>query len=426
MRLASLYFFAPIFHLAAQAPAHTSVPPLVIQNVTVIDCTGAKPQPAMTVVIRNGRIAELGEAARVKLPIGARIIDGAGKFLIPGLWDMHGHLTDAGEGALTQLIENGVTGVRDMGGDLALVQRWRREIERGTRIGPHIVAAGPMLDGPTKSQWHVVANNEAEARAFVRSIKQRGADFLKIHTNLSRPAFYAALDEAKKLGMPVAVHLPQALSTADASDAGVSSLEHVEMLVQSALRDQDSATKKLGVTERFNTALDALSGDGAAALWARLVKNNTYYVPTMVAYERGFVLWYNKPQAMMIRRPIHWKQMDIVGAMHKAGVKVMTGSDFSDWALIPGVDLHNELTLLAETGFSPMEALQAATTLPAQYLGRTADFGTVEVGKIADLVLLDADPMEDISQTRKIRAVILGGKYLDVVRMRNTLLQQRH
>ena len=426
MRLASWYFFAPLFHLAAQAPANSGVAPLVIRNVTVIDCTGAKPESAMTVVVRNGRIAELGKTALVKLPNGVRIIDGSGKFLIPGLWDMHGHLTDAGEGALTQLIENGVTGVRDMGGDLALVQRWRREIERGTRIGPHIVAAGPMLDGPTKSQWHVVANNEAEARAFVRSIKQRGADFLKIHTNLSRPAFYAAVDEAKKLGMPVAVHLPQALSSADASDAGVSSLEHVEMLVQSALRDQDSATKKLGVTERFNTALDALSGDGAAALWARLVKNNTYYVPTMVAYERGFVLWYNKPQAMMIRRPIHWKQMDIVGAMHKAGVKVMTGSDFSDWALIPGVDLHNELTLLAETGFSPMEALQAATTLPAQYLGKTADFGTVEVGKIADLVLLDADPMEDISQTRKIRAVILGGKYLDVVRMRNTLLQQRH
>jgi imidazolonepropionase-like amidohydrolase len=398
----------------------------VIRNVTVIDCTGAKPESAMTVVVRNGRIAELGKAAGVKLPNGARIIDGSGKFLIPGLWDMHGHLTDAGEGALTQLIENGVTGVRDMGGDLALVQRWRREIERGTRIGPHIVAAGLMLDGPTKSQWHVVANNEAEARAFVRSFKQRGADFLKIHIKLSRPAFYAAVDEAKKLGMPVAVHLPLAVSTAEASDAGVNSLEHVEMLVQSALAAQDSATKKLSDTERFNAALDALSGDSAAALWARLVKNNTFYVPTLVAYERGFVLWYNKPQAMMIRRPIHWKQMDIVGAMHKAGVKVMAGSDFSDWALVPGVDLQNELTLLAETGFSPMEALQAATILPAQFLGKTADFGTVEVGKIADLVLLDADPMEDISQTRKIRAVILGGKYLDVVRMRNTLLQQGH
>src|SRR5688572_7539363 len=315
--------------------------PLVIRDVTVIDGTGAKPLPAMTVVIRNGRIAQLGEAARVKAPAGARLIDGGGKFLIPGLWDMHGHLTDAGEGALAQLIENGVTGVRDMGGDLELVRRWRREIERGMRIGPHIVAAGPMLDGPTKAQWHVVANNEAEARAVVRSNRQRGADFLKIHTNLSRPAFHAALDEAKKLGMPVAVHLPRALSIAEASDAGAASLEHVEMLVQSALAAQDSATKKLSDTERFNAALAVLSDERAASLWARLVKNNTYYVPTMVAYERGFVLWYNKPHAMMIRRPIHWKQMDIVGAMHKAGVKVLAASDFSDWALVPGVDLHN-------------------------------------------------------------------------------------
>ena len=413
-------FLLPLLVRGVLFAQTSAIPPLVIRDVTVIDCTGAPPQPAMTVVIRNGRIAQLAKTTEV--PKGARVIDGHGKFLIPGLWDMHGHLTDAGEGALAQLIENGVTGVRDMGGDLEQVLRWRREIDQGKRIGPHIVTAGPLLDGPTQSKWHVVANNEAEARTWVRTIKQRGADFLKIHTRLSRPAFYAAVDEAKKLGMPVAVHLPQALSTAEASDAGVNSLEHVEMLVQSALMLQDSATKKLSDTERFNAALADLTSDKSAALWAKLVKNNTYYVPTMVAYERGFVLWYNKPTAMMIRRPIHWKQMDIVGAMHKAGVKVLTGSDFSDWALIPGVDLHNEITLLAETGgFSPMEALQAATTLPAQYLGKSKDFGTVEVGKVADLVLLDADPMEDISQTRKIRAVILGGKYLDIVKMRDAM-----
>ena len=410
-----------LFCRALTAQTSTAVTPLVIRDVTVIDATGAKPQPAMTVVIRNGRIAELGEAARVTPPKNARVIDGRGKFLIPGLWDMHGHLTDAGEGALTQLIENGVTGVRDLGGDLELVQRWRREIDQSKRIGPHILAAGPVLDGPTKAKHHVAVNNEAEARAMVRSIKQRGADVLKIHTRLSREAYFAALDEAKKVGLPVAVHLPQALTIAEASDAGPNSLEHVEMLVQSALMQQDSATKKRSDDDRFAAALESLIDNNGAALWARLAKNHTWYVPTMVAYERGFVLWYNKPIAMSKRRPIHWKQIDIVGAMHKAGVKVLTGSDFTDWGQVPGVDLHNELALLAEAGFSPMEALQAATSLPAEFLGKTKDFGTVEVGKVADLVLLDADPMENISHTRKIRAVILGGKYLDVVKMRDSM-----
>jgi imidazolonepropionase-like amidohydrolase len=401
------------------------VPPLVIRDVTVIDGTGAKPQTAMTVVIRNGRIAEIRQPTQAKVPNGARVIDGTGKFLIPGLWDMHGHLTDAGEGALTQLIENGVTGVRDMGGDMELVRGWRREIEKGTRIGPHIVAAGPLLDGPTQAKWHVVAHNEAEARALVRSIKQQGADFVKIHTNLSRDAFFAAVDEAKKQGMPIAVHLPRALTMAEASDAGANSLEHVEMLVQSALSQQDSATKKLSDRQRIDAAFESLNDERGTALWARLVKNRTWFVPTMVAYERGFVLWSNKPEAMLLRRPIHLKQMDLVGAMHKAGVKVLAGSDFSDWALVPGVDLHNELALLVETGFSPMEALQTATILPAEFLGKKADFGTVEVGKIADLVLLDADPLESISHTRKIHAVILGGNYLDIVNMRKAMVQPR-
>ena len=421
----TLLIVPQLFCATLLAQTSRPVAPLVIRDVTVIDCTGSKPQPEMAVVIRSGRIAELGKAAQVKLPKDARVIDGRGKFLIPGLWDMHGHLTDAGESALSQLIENGVTGVRDLGGDLEQVRRWRREIEQSKRIGPHIVAAGPLLDGPTKSKWHVVANNEAEARAMVRRIKQRGADFLKIHTRLSREAFYAAIDEAKKLGMPVAVHLPQALTIAEASDAGANSLEHVEMLVQSALMQQDSATKKLSDDQRFAAALESLSGENGAALWARLAKNHTWYVPTMVAYERGFVLWYNKPTAMLKRRPVHWNQIDIVGAMHKAGVKVLAGSDFTDWGQVPGVDLHNELALLAEAGFSPMEALQSATSLPAEFLGKTRDFGTIEVGKVADLVLLDADPMENISHTRKIRAVILGGKYLDVVKMRDAMAQSR-
>jgi imidazolonepropionase-like amidohydrolase len=153
------------------------------------------------------------------------------------------------------------------------------------------------------------------------------------------------------------------------------------------------------------------------------VKNGTYFVPTMVAYERGFVLWSNKPEAMMKRRPVHWRQIDVVAAMHKAGVKIMAGSDFSDWATVPGVDLHNELALLVEAGFSPLEALQSATLLPAEFLGRSRDLGTVEPGKVADLVLLDMNPLETISHTRKIYAVVLGGKYLPIQATREKMMQ---
>ncbi len=397
---------------------------IAITHVTAIDCTGSPAKPNTTVIVSDGRISAVGASETVKVPSGIRVIDGTGKFLIPGLWDMHGHLTDAGEGSLAELIENGVTGVRDMGGDLKLVQSYRSDIEHGKRIGPHIVAAGPLLDGPTDAKWHVVARNEAEARELVRSIKAQGADFLKIHTMLSKNAFLAAVDEAKKQGLPVAVHLPRAVSVVEASEAGANSLEHVEMVVQSALVQQDKATKALSEKERFDAAFAALNGEQGAAMWATMVKNHTYFVPTLVAYERGFVLWSNKPQALWPRRSVHWRQIDLVGAAHKAGVKIMAGSDFSDWALVPGVDLHNELALLVEAGFTPMEALQAATLSPAQFLGKTETYGTIQAGRVADLVLLDMNPLEDISHTRKIHAVVLGGKYLPVSTIRAQALQE--
>src|SRR5262245_29996962 len=314
-----------LFCETVSAQSQPSVRVLAIRDVTVIDCTGAAPQPEMTVVVRENRIAEIGKSSKVAIPEGARVVDGKGKFLIPGLWDMHGHFAHAGSGAVSLLIANGVTGVRDPGGDLGLVQRLRSEIASGERIGPHIVAAGPFVDGQDRAKWHVLVRNDAEARELVRSIKQRGADFVKIHNALSREAFFAAMDEARKQGMRVAVHLPEEVTIAEASDAGAASLEHVEMLVQSEMRNQNDPAKT------FDEACGWLNGEQGAALWAKLLENDAWYVPTMVAYERGFVLWSNKPEAMAKRRPIHMKQIDLVGVMHKAGVKIMAGSDFSDW-----------------------------------------------------------------------------------------------
>jgi predicted amidohydrolase YtcJ len=170
-------------------------------------------------------------------------------------------------------------------------------------------------------------------------------------------------------------------------------------------------------------AVDENLGLAGQELFQRFAKNGTWYVPTLVAYERGFVLWSNDPASLKPRLDVHEKQIELVRMMHKAGVQIMAGSDFSDWALVPGVDLHNELALLVEAGFSPLEALQAATLSPAKFLGKTDTYGTIRVGRVADLVLLDMNPLEDINHSFKIYAVVLGGKFVPMASIRKQSLQ---
>jgi imidazolonepropionase-like amidohydrolase len=279
----------------------------------------------MTVVISGDRIAAIGAVADVQIPKGSLVVDATGKFLIPGLWDMHGHLTDATETAFPLLIMNGVTGVRDLGGDLAQIDRWRAEIQQGKRIGPHIIRAGPFVDGPKEGVSNrLTVRTPEEARQAVRQLKAQGVDFIKVHNALPPDAFFALVDEAKKEQLPVAAHLPKGVSSAEASDAGVSSLEHIETLNESALWRKGATAKTV------EEALAENSGPQGEALFARFVKNGTWYVPTLVAYERGFVLWSNDPQALAPRMNVHMKQVALVAAMHKAGVRIMAGSDFSD------------------------------------------------------------------------------------------------
>jgi len=384
-----------------------------ITHVTVIDCTGAGPEPNSTVIIGNGQISVVGPSDRVTIPAGVRVIDGSGKFLIPGLWDMHGHLTDATEEAFPLLIMNGVTGVRDMGGDLAQIDRWRSEINKGVRVGPHIIRAGPFVDGPKEGVSNrLIVRTPGEARQAVHDLKAQGVDFIKVHNALPPEAFFALMDEARKEHIPVAVHLPNGVSSAEASDAGAATLEHIETINESALWRKGATAKT--VEQAVNENL----GPTGKELFQRFVKNGTWYVPTLVAYERGFVLWSDDPESLKPRMDVHEKQIELVRMMHKAGVPIMAGSDFSDWALVPGVDLHNELALLVEAGFSPMEALQAATLNPAKFLGKSNTFGTIQVGRAADLVLLNANPLEDISHTRKINAVVLGGNFYSLAAIR--------
>jgi imidazolonepropionase-like amidohydrolase len=411
-RLLSLFL---LYCLSASAQKNNT---LVIAHVTVIDCTGAAAKPNSTVVLTGGLITAVGPSEAVTVPTGARVIDANGKFLIPGLWDMHGHLTDATEDAFPLLIMNGVTTVRDMGGDLAQIDRWRSEIDSGMRVGPHIVRAGPFVDGPKEGVSNrLTVRTPEEARQAVRDLKTKSVDFIKVHNALPPEAFFALMDEARKEHIPVAVHLPKGVSSAEAADAGVASLEHIETINESALWRKGATAKTV------EQAVDENLGPAGQELFQRFVKNGTWYVPTLVAYERGFMLWSNDSESLKPRLEVHEKQIELVRMMHKAGVQIMAGSDFSDWALVPGVDLHNELALLVEAGFSPMEALQAATLSPAKFLGKTDTYGTIQTGRVADLVLLDMNPLEDISHTRKIHAVVLGGKLYPLAAIRSQALQ---
>lgn len=422
----------PVF---TQTTQNSQSKPLVFTHVTVIDTTGAPSTPDMTVIITGDRVTNLGKTGKIRVPKGAQVIDSTGKFLIPGLWDMHTHLSFYADmkqpqpplTAFPALIANGVTGVRDMGGNLEQLGKWRREIADGTLIGPRIVMAGPYVDGPKKmnefrASLTIVVNNPEEARQAVKNLKQRGVGFIKTHNGISHDAYLALADECRKQGIPLATHLSRSVRIVEASDAGTHSIEHIEMLTESISFDVAAGEKPKDPL----LALAELTDDKATTLFARFAKNGTWYDPTLVAY-RAFVQEAEEnvlkdagwKKAVEGRTALFQRYLVLVSMMQRAGVGILAGTDFarkrSEYSYpvtLPGTDLHEELALFVEAGMSHLQALQTATLNPARFLNNLRDYGTVEKGKMADLVLLNANPLENIKNTRKIFAVVVGGKFI--------------
>jgi len=435
---------------------------LIFTHATIIDTAGGPNKTDMTVVITGDCITDIKPSAQVRPAKGAQVIDATGKFLIPGLWDMHVHWYDARY--LTLFIANGVTGVRQMWGFPDHFQ-WREEITKGLLLGPRQAIAGTPIDGPEPFYPGTISvGNENEARQAVRQVKESGADFIEVDRGLPREAYFAVADESRKLGIPFAGGVPYSVRAAEAAKAGQKSIEYLGDVSSGILLDCSNKEEELrkegekaaeGFSlrrSRTRSQLEALrkqqemifetyDAGKAAALFALFVENDTWQCPTLTV-QRGLSYMDDKnftndprlkymPKARIefwdpktnpfvssntaedwaMRKKVFSKKLEIVRPMRRAGVKFIAGTDLANPYCFPGFSLHDELGLLVEAGLTPMEALQAATYNAVELLGLRDSLGTVEANKIADLVLLEANPLEDIGNTRKIAAVVVNGKY---------------
>jgi imidazolonepropionase-like amidohydrolase len=408
----------------------------------VIDATGAPPRQAVSILIEAGRIARIAPA--LEPPSGATVIDAAGKFVIPGLWDMHGHL-DPPERTARRMVGWGVTGVRDMysGFAPAAIARWRTQPDvprvaiSGFLDGPLMLTGGPAPPGAA-----AVANAE-EARTAVQVLASQGIEAIKVYNSLSRDTYFAIAEEARRIGMPFIGHVPEAVSPAEAAQAGQLSQEHLlNVLLACSTREEELRAERValltdpGVSPAERARLlgfpkpeglfETYSQEKAAKLFETFVDYGVWQTPTLVLLKHfaedtdavrklPFMQDLDAQQIAAFQarvRALLERHQRLVGDMHRAGVKFLAGTDANASTPVPtGLGIHQELELLVESGFTPLEALQTATYNAGFYFGILSLMGTVEEGKIADLLLLDADPLADIRNTRQIHAVIMRGVY---------------
>ncbi len=450
MRITSLLFCSLV--------SGFQVPPLCAQTVALTHAnvvnveTGSIGRDA-TIIIRRDRIVTVGGPG-TPIPSGWQVIDLHRGYVIPGLWDMHAHLGKTGRSTLSLYLANGVTGVRDMGSSRQPLRSWRDSINRGQLIGPRILLAGPIIEdggwlGRVRSYAHqsgdlalvqdlserIPVSTPADARRAVDSVSAMGADFVKIRNDPSPVALFALLRRAREKNIAVAGHWPSRISPEEASDSGYTSLEHGALSV---------ANGQLGPT------LDRISPERRRALFAQFARNQTAFTPTLTSL-RGFRL---TPDSLIARilndtagsfepRLRHVERQLLAGwktdfalkvqerppldwaAFHRSWIRdlremadnnvlLLAGTDAGSPLVFTGFAVADELeALVKEAGLTPLQSLQTATLNVARWMHTERTSGTVSAGKNADLVVLDGNPLEDITNTRRIRAVVRSGKILE-------------
>lgn len=446
--------------LAAQRPSSAPPPPLpsrtplapgvwAIVGATVVPMTDESVQQDATVLVRDGRIIAVGPRAAVTVPPGTRTVDGRGRWVIPGLADMHTHLysdeylpDSVAPAELGVMLAHGVTAARLMIGTPAQ-RTLRASVQEGRVAGPQLWLASPQLSGDEAPNTWIV-RTDADARRAVRMARDSSYDFIKLTTNLTRPLYDAIVGEARELQLRVTGHVDPRVGVARALEAG-QQIEHLDNYMESVLAD--SAPSRVSVSDvgAYRTAnwatldhvdnakVEAIAGATARAgvavtptlaffrLWfatpftdAEIRARQDYaFIPPRMRepYERSRTRYWQSPPDSGRRARYIAVRNRMVKAIVDSGGRIMAGSDAPGGLMAYGWTLHRELATLVDAGLTPMQALAAATRVPAEWLGASREWGTIAPGRRADLVLLDADPLADIRNSARISAVAIGGRW---------------
>jgi Amidohydrolase family len=419
---------------------------VVLTNCTVIDPRNGTATPNRSIVIRGDRITGLGPTASTRIPPGARIMRASGKFVIPGLWDMHVHVGEIEEDWFPLYLANGLTGLREMGASEKNVQQQRQyeqDLAGGRRLGPELFWTHFPMDVPGVA-------SERQARAEVARRAAMGARYIKVYNGLSREAYFAIADECRRRGLQMVGHIPDRISAREVGRAGQASVEHLDGVLLACSRNE-AAARWMVQQNRYpwTRLLDTFDPAKADALIDSFREGNVWQTPTLMIYRiaslardgklpgdarieyarRDYLkAWPREALEMPFAgidagsaRRMLAVYKDLVRRMHQRGVRILAGTDAPYAYCIPGFALHEELTLLVEAGLSPAEALRTATWNPAEFMRATGDYGSIEAGKVADLLVLDANPLIAIANTTRIHAVVRRGRPLDSAALRSML-----
>jgi imidazolonepropionase-like amidohydrolase len=389
-----------------------------IVNIRVVDVVSGRVLSPRTVTVIGDRISAISDASPAR---GATVVDGTGKVLIRGLWDMHAHIQGNENAWLPLYIANGVTGIRDMGADLDFILPIREATASGRRVGPRIVAAGPILDdAPGDWPFRIRVKTAEDGRAAVQLLKRRGVDLIKVHNYTPREVFFAIVEEARRENLPVAGHVPLKVTIQEGIEAGMVTIEHFSedgrvwkacsggsQYRPDSCRPFFEMLARRGVWQTPTlialAELPVIGTPGSTISRDQLAYANKAFLEMHAGNQSFFV---NRPEVLSILKNLAEVGKVVTRDMAAAGVGILAGCD----AMIAGFCVHDELAKMVDGGMTPLAALQTATINPAKYLHLESTLGTVSVGKRADLVLLDANPLTDISNVRRINAVVVGGQ----------------